>query len=63
MAATWDQAVLILSVPKRKPRDETRETLRTSAFPSAHVKDKWARTCTLHHCAMVVLYLVIYSIG
>jgi len=38
MAATWDQAALILSVPRRKPVDETQETLRTSAFPSAHVK-------------------------
>ncbi|RWW64825.1 hypothetical protein BHE74_00027908 [Ensete ventricosum] len=38
MGATWDQAALILSVPKRKPGDETQETLRTSAFPSAHVK-------------------------
>lgn len=38
MAATWDQAALILSVPRCKPGDETQETLRTSAFPSAHVK-------------------------
>ncbi|KAL6000896.1 hypothetical protein ACLOJK_006623, partial [Asimina triloba] len=38
-AATWDQAALILSVPKRKPGDETQETLRTSAFPSTHVKE------------------------
>lgn len=42
-AATWDQAAFVLSVPKRKPPDETQETLRTSAFPSAHVKDKWAK--------------------
>ena len=39
-AATWDQAAFVLSVPKRKPQDETQETLRTSAFPSAHVKVK-----------------------
>ena len=38
MAATADQAALILSVPKRKVGDETQETLRTSAFPTAHVK-------------------------
>lgn len=38
MAATWDQSALMLSVPRRKPADETQETLRTSAFPSAHVK-------------------------
>lgn len=37
-AATWDQAAFVLSVPRRKPMDETQETLRTSAFPSQHVK-------------------------
>ncbi|PSS07404.1 Casein kinase 1-like protein [Actinidia chinensis var. chinensis] len=42
-AATWDQAALVLSVPRRKPVDETQETLRTSAFPSTHVKEKWAK--------------------
>ncbi|XP_068641039.1 casein kinase 1-like protein HD16 isoform X2 [Aristolochia californica] len=42
-AATWDQAALVLSVPRRKPADETQETLRTSAFPSAHVKEKWGK--------------------
>ncbi|URE34038.1 CK1 includes the casein kinase 1 kinases [Musa troglodytarum] len=42
-AATLDQAALVLSVPRRKPADETQETLRTSAFPSQHVKEKWAK--------------------
>ncbi|XP_057434803.1 casein kinase 1-like protein HD16 isoform X1 [Lotus japonicus] len=42
-AATCDQAAFVLSVPRRKPTDETQETLRTSAFPSTHVKDKWAK--------------------
>uniref|UniRef100_A0A5B6ZZ22 non-specific serine/threonine protein kinase n=1 Tax=Davidia involucrata TaxID=16924 RepID=A0A5B6ZZ22_DAVIN len=42
-AATHDQAALVLSVPRRKPADETQETLRTSAFPSTHVKEKWAK--------------------
>ncbi|KAL4355678.1 hypothetical protein AHAS_Ahas09G0010700 [Arachis hypogaea] len=37
-AATWDQAAFVLSVPRKKPVDETQETLRTSAFPSTHVK-------------------------
>ncbi|URE24438.1 CK1 includes the casein kinase 1 kinases [Musa troglodytarum] len=37
-AATPDQAAFILSIPKRKLMDETQETLRTSAFPSNHVK-------------------------
>ena len=37
-AATPDQAAFVLSVPRRRPVDETQETLRTSAFPSTHVK-------------------------
>ncbi|CAA6664699.1 unnamed protein product [Spirodela intermedia] len=47
MAATWDQSALILSVPKRKPADATQETLRTSGFPSTHVKEKWAKNLYL----------------
>ncbi|KAI9120691.1 hypothetical protein K1719_007724 [Acacia pycnantha] len=43
MAATADQAAFILSIPKRKLLDETQETLRTSAFPSTHVKEKWTK--------------------
>ncbi|KAL6226005.1 hypothetical protein ACLB2K_004853 [Fragaria x ananassa] len=43
MAATSDQAAFILSIPKRKLMDETQETLRTSAFPSSHVKEKWSK--------------------
>ncbi|KAL4297030.1 hypothetical protein GQ457_12G023360 [Hibiscus cannabinus] len=39
-AATDDQAAFILSAPKRKSQDAMQETLRTSAFPSTHVKDK-----------------------
>ncbi|XP_027067690.2 casein kinase 1-like protein HD16 [Coffea arabica] len=46
-AATWDQAALILSVPRRKLLDETQETLRTSQFPSTHVKEKWAKNLYL----------------
>lgn len=42
-AATWDQAAFVLSVPRRKPADETQETLRTSAFPSTHVKVCYGR--------------------
>lgn len=38
MAATVDQAAFILSIPKRKTTDDTQETLRTTAFPSTHVK-------------------------
>ncbi|KAG2300224.1 hypothetical protein Bca52824_036696 [Brassica carinata] len=43
MAATADQAAFILSIPKRKMMDETQETLRTTAFPSTHVKEKWGK--------------------
>ena len=42
-AATVDQAAFVLSIPRKRPLDETQETLRTSAFPSAHVKDKWGK--------------------
>ncbi|KAH0704862.1 hypothetical protein KY290_011996 [Solanum tuberosum] len=57
-AATLDQAALILSVPRRRPGDETQETLRTSQFPSTHVKagemaekEKGSR-CIKHHAIM-----------
>lgn len=43
IAATLEQVAFVLSVPRRKPTDETQETLRTSAFPSQHVKEKWAK--------------------
>ncbi|XP_047962273.1 casein kinase 1-like protein HD16 [Salvia hispanica] len=42
-AATSDQAAFVLSVPRRKPVDETQETLRTSTFPTTHAKEKWAK--------------------
>ncbi|XP_042021484.1 casein kinase 1-like protein HD16 isoform X2 [Salvia splendens] len=42
-AATSDQAAFVLSVPRRKPVDETQETLRTSTFPTTHSKEKWAK--------------------
>lgn len=41
--ATSDQAAFVLSIPRRKPADETQETLRTSQFPSTHVKEKWSK--------------------
>ncbi|GKB45042.1 hypothetical protein Tco_0889984 [Tanacetum coccineum] len=37
-SATPDQATFILRIPRQKMMDETQETLRTCAFPSAHVK-------------------------
>uniref|UniRef100_A0A7N0TJY2 non-specific serine/threonine protein kinase n=1 Tax=Kalanchoe fedtschenkoi TaxID=63787 RepID=A0A7N0TJY2_KALFE len=46
-AATCDQTAIILSRPRRKIGDETQETLRTSQFPSAHVKEKWAKNLYL----------------
>ncbi|KAK9818133.1 hypothetical protein WJX72_007616 [[Myrmecia] bisecta] len=42
-AATPDQTALVLSKPRKAPADETQETLRTTTFPSQHVKDKWAK--------------------
>jgi hypothetical protein len=39
----YEQAAFVLSIPRRRPADETQETLRTSAFPSTHVKEKWAK--------------------
>ncbi|KAG6630092.1 hypothetical protein CIPAW_14G131300 [Carya illinoinensis] len=47
IAATWDQAALILSVPRCKPGDKTQETLQTSQFPSTHVKEKWQKNLYL----------------
>lgn len=41
--ATPDQSAFVLSLPRRRPMDETQETLRTSAFPSTHVKEKWSK--------------------
>ncbi|GKA21031.1 hypothetical protein Tco_0701020 [Tanacetum coccineum] len=43
MAATPVQATFILSIPRRKMMDKSQETLRTSTFPSTHVKalDIW----------------------
>ncbi|CAM0882778.1 unnamed protein product [Alopecurus aequalis] len=46
-AATWDQTALVLSVPRKRPSDETQETLRTSVFPSQHVKEKWSKNLYL----------------
>ncbi|KAK9059472.1 hypothetical protein SSX86_020174 [Deinandra increscens subsp. villosa] len=37
-AANEDQAAFILSTSKKRSQDVTQETLRTSAFPSTHVK-------------------------
>ena len=42
-AATSEQAAFVLSVPRTNLGDETQETLRTSTFPSEHVKEKWAK--------------------
>ncbi|PWA60871.1 GPCR kinase [Artemisia annua] len=42
-AATEDQAAFILSTSKRRLQDVTQETLRTTAFPSTHVKEKWSK--------------------
>ncbi|KAF5773369.1 hypothetical protein HanRHA438_Chr13g0598501 [Helianthus annuus] len=57
MAATPDQAAFILSFPRRKIMDETQETLRTSAFPSTHVKEKWSKNHYIASCVMVEPYV------
>lgn len=35
------QGAFILSRLKRPPEDETQETLRTTSFPTNHIKEKW----------------------
>jgi len=40
-AATHDQAAFILSRLRKPPEDETQETLRTTSFPTTHIKEKW----------------------
>ena len=60
-AATNDQAAFILSMPKRKPMDETQETLRTSAFPSGHVKVHLQFIAThvfMEHLISIVSYFI-----
>ncbi|CAL5400309.1 unnamed protein product [Camellia sinensis] len=52
-AATADQAAFVLSTSKRRLQDVTQETLRTSVFPSTHVKRKnGQRIYILHLSAM-----------
>ncbi|KAL0297256.1 UNVERIFIED_CONTAM: Casein kinase-like protein HD16 [Sesamum radiatum] len=63
-AATWDQAALVLSIPRRKLSDETQETLRTSAFPSVHVKVclSYSLSCSLEQfCPGWPLELLIFT--
>ena len=65
-AATWDQAALVLSVPRRKLTDETQETLRTSAFPSTHVKVFHSALFTslfYYFFLRVNVYIVLFSSG
>ncbi|PHU09248.1 hypothetical protein BC332_21108 [Capsicum chinense] len=45
-AAMWDQTALVLSVPRRKPGDETQDTSKSGP-----------RTFTLHLCVMGELFL------
>lgn len=61
MAATPDQAAFVLSIPKRKTMDETQETLRTSAFPSTHVKVSASSVFNIYFSRLVcnVKYLLI----
>lgn len=64
-AATMDQSAIVLSIPRRKPADETQETLRTSAFPSTHVKVGALHTyyvCKIYrfHCVTYILFYLVY---
>eukprot|EP00951_Prasinocladus_malaysianus_P027164 scaffold243078_cov31-Prasinocladus_malaysianus.AAC.1 len=54
-ASTPDQAAFVLSVPRRRPVDETQETLRTSAFPSTHLMDMY--DCCLLGGGLTILYV------
>ena len=60
-AATWDQTALVLSVPRRKPVDETQETLRTSAFPSTHVKVSFPLLLPLYLMNLLSLILTVLN--
>ncbi len=40
-AATHDQSAFVLSNLRKPNLDETQETLRTSNFPTTHIKEKW----------------------
>ncbi|GMP94946.1 hypothetical protein CsSME_00044193 [Camellia sinensis var. sinensis] len=42
-AATSNQAAFVLSMKRGQDDDQIQETLRTTAFPSTHVKEKWAK--------------------
>ncbi|KAK3034359.1 hypothetical protein RJ639_032257 [Escallonia herrerae] len=58
-AATADQAAFILSTTKRRLLDVTQETLRTSVFPSTHVKVSCVQFCfnslVLKECLLTIL--------
>ena len=40
-SASCFQAAFIMSRLRKPPDDETQETLRTTSFPTAHIKEKW----------------------
>jgi hypothetical protein len=51
-AATHHQAAFVMSLPKRGGYcDRPQETLRTSSFPTAHVKAKWENEMYIGHIA------------
>ena len=59
-AATFDQSALVLSIPRRKPTDETQETLRTSAFPSTHVKVNYSFSHLLGLCFLSFVEMLLH---
>lgn len=58
-AATDDQCAFVLSQPRKILPDETQETLRTSQFPSQHVKVKLAWVEWSH---LLLLSLQVYDV-
>ena len=40
-APVGPQAAFIMSRLRKPPDDETQETLRTTSFPTTHIKEKW----------------------
>lgn len=45
-ASTHDQSAFVLSNLRKPNPDETQETLRTSTFPTQHIKEKWGKYTT-----------------
>ncbi|KAL3655960.1 hypothetical protein CASFOL_000356 [Castilleja foliolosa] len=64
-AATSDQTAIVLSIPKIKNREHMQETLRTTEFPSALIKEKWGKhiyvdsVCYGRKCILKLILLML----